>query len=971
MEQFHTVGMPHKQPITNLSNEEFDLLTDVISRLLRNSHGSDRKLPSVNSQGSPSSSLCQPQPPQSKLRNDRGLQNSMESRSGEWLPTQPYPWEHTLPLADITLSLIEQQEMALEAEISSLRTSQDSFFSEPYRHCASPTKKCTQSSIQSTSDMPSFSLGPGAESHRAVSLLRMSTATSTPSGCESPMVPAAQQPSPVDCNQPLSAEQTLQELLELASLPTAALVRAVDSSEKANSVKSKPQQGIDKQLQVSKEDVSPAEPNAPNTFASSSANSRKPGAANATEEKGMQRAILQDPDSEDDDNERNERVRALVKMYQRAIDWRKRCAWKYDEARRTIEEQMLKDCTFSPAINRDSRLPRRTSLSPTQSQQRGVSVSPNPLDMVMDPYAVALEKVELLRHQPVSARQYTNGSPSHVSQSAAILRNVSPTQAYRSRSPGAMHAISSPEPVSGFGRRAKRDLRSSFLEASDINAEDLQQLAAQLPNQSSSPAAPETPHCNTVADDREFNRDNRFHRLYQQALDLKERQRLRRQLVAEAEKQQRNSFTPRPAPHSARSPQRSCAAEPVVLSTPAKVRPKSAPPSSRRTPSPGARSNTLSSGRKMSRVNEEVDPEAGWQDLIQRQERFIKARREKVEALKCAINSVQQPRISPGSLKILKAHQQLQQQSNLASAPSASQPTQQQPRAVVCSAHRLSKSPVREIAASKPDSRAVSPTYMAMGAVRCAAERPKIASSTAVKYRTKSPIPPSMVSMLDALNNIAADPCAPDLIATVSAAPLRGTPPPAPNPLITCKAAVSEVASQPYAALLKQSKADPRHGTVPVSVSCQGASQCTPHSTAAAEAAVYEECTFKPVITSKAAQMPRRTVEQLADGGRKRHELWLQEQKQSAAAKELEGYTFKPQLQASSKAYKEVGPVISFKHPERNLAMVDAKRRMKEAQRQLVLKAREEKELQNCTFAPQTTPVPGYLLKEARVLQRR
>ena len=61
----------------------------------------------------------------------------------------------------------------------------------------------------------------------------------------------------------------------------------------------------------------------------------------------------------------------------------------------------------------------------------------------------------------------------------------------------------------------------------------------------------------------------------------------------------------------------------------------------------------------------------------------------------------------------------------------------------------------------------------------------------------------------------------------------------------------------------------------------------------------------RPRITRRAAALRPATLEELVDGGRGRLEVWRHRQQVAAAAAELEGVTFRPQL-CRSPAYADV-----------------------------------------------------------------
>ncbi len=76
---------------------------------------------------------------------------------------------------------------------------------------------------------------------------------------------------------------------------------------------------------------------------------------------------------------------------------------------------------------------------------------------------------------------------------------------------------------------------------------------------------------------------------------------------------------------------------------------------------------------------------------------------------------------------------------------------------------------------------------------------------------------------------------------------------------------------------------------------------------------VHEGClSLWPLqITRRAAALPPRNVDDLADGGRARREEWAEQQRALAAVRELEGVTFKPAKQ-STDAYDHVSHCVAY-----------------------------------------------------------
>ncbi|GLI64038.1 hypothetical protein VaNZ11_007198 [Volvox africanus] len=125
---------------------------------------------------------------------------------------------------------------------------------------------------------------------------------------------------------------------------------------------------------------------------------------------------------------------------------------------------------------------------------------------------------------------------------------------------------------------------------------------------------------------------------------------------------------------------------------------------------------------------------------------------------------------------------------------------------------------------------------------------------------------------------------------------------------------------------------------------------------------MYKECTFQPQITRKAAARPSRQLEDFVEGGRARREEWRLQQQALKEMREAEDLTFKPST-FTKDAYPHIRPRISLRNPDAYLALVADKRKQREAQRTELYNEREARELQQCTFKPQTTPLPAYLIR--------
>ncbi|KPA84716.1 hypothetical protein ABB37_01218 [Leptomonas pyrrhocoris] len=99
-------------------------------------------------------------------------------------------------------------------------------------------------------------------------------------------------------------------------------------------------------------------------------------------------------------------------------------------------------------------------------------------------------------------------------------------------------------------------------------------------------------------------------------------------------------------------------------------------------------------------------------------------------------------------------------------------------------------------------------------------------------------------------------------------------------------------------------------------------------------------------------------------GERERMERARAKAKKVAAEEEMEGVTFKPQLNSSHNA--QVKSVLDPKNYEQYQQYLQQQQQSLEAQRQARLEKSEEAEEVVCTFRPQTTKTPGYISKMAK-----
>lgn len=128
------------------------------------------------------------------------------------------------------------------------------------------------------------------------------------------------------------------------------------------------------------------------------------------------------------------------------------------------------------------------------------------------------------------------------------------------------------------------------------------------------------------------------------------------------------------------------------------------------------------------------------------------------------------------------------------------------------------------------------------------------------------------------------------------------------------------------------------------------------------------ECTFQPTINDKATQKPTRSLAELSSGDQMRVETKRRMLKMKAEEEELQRMPFKPQL--SDRAKQAKGVLRISEDPSSYLEWIKAKKDEQERERLLEMKRREEMEVQECTFAPNTIECPAYIKRIAESISK-
>ena len=126
------------------------------------------------------------------------------------------------------------------------------------------------------------------------------------------------------------------------------------------------------------------------------------------------------------------------------------------------------------------------------------------------------------------------------------------------------------------------------------------------------------------------------------------------------------------------------------------------------------------------------------------------------------------------------------------------------------------------------------------------------------------------------------------------------------------------------------------------------------------------DCTFAPQINGDARARRARTVDELSTGDAQRRSQAHQALKQRAETQAVESLTFKPEINAVAGVQSRLK--ISSE-PDSYLARVRQHMALKEKVTACVREAEEARELQECTFHPQTHEAPAYVTRIAKSMQ--
>ncbi|CAM9320548.1 unnamed protein product [Ectocarpus sp. 12 AP-2014] len=126
------------------------------------------------------------------------------------------------------------------------------------------------------------------------------------------------------------------------------------------------------------------------------------------------------------------------------------------------------------------------------------------------------------------------------------------------------------------------------------------------------------------------------------------------------------------------------------------------------------------------------------------------------------------------------------------------------------------------------------------------------------------------------------------------------------------------------------------------------------------------DCTFKPQITARSATLQARSVVELSRGDQLKRETTQRLSRLRAEQELLADTTFRPRINADAASQMAVSKLKVVSDPDNYIATVETLRRRKE---ESVVKGaieRAAKEVEGCTFKPETTECPAYITRIAQ-----
>lgn len=131
-----------------------------------------------------------------------------------------------------------------------------------------------------------------------------------------------------------------------------------------------------------------------------------------------------------------------------------------------------------------------------------------------------------------------------------------------------------------------------------------------------------------------------------------------------------------------------------------------------------------------------------------------------------------------------------------------------------------------------------------------------------------------------------------------------------------------------------------------------------------------KECTFQPSINPISKVMPKRSFEQMSQGDFEAFQRKVSSLKESIAKKESEQLTFNPQTNRNENVK---GTLRVLDNPDAYMERIKAQQVELERRALMEQKAKEQRELAQCTFKPETHDAPEYVkrIAESMALTRQ
>jgi len=135
---------------------------------------------------------------------------------------------------------------------------------------------------------------------------------------------------------------------------------------------------------------------------------------------------------------------------------------------------------------------------------------------------------------------------------------------------------------------------------------------------------------------------------------------------------------------------------------------------------------------------------------------------------------------------------------------------------------------------------------------------------------------------------------------------------------------------------------------------------CSQDGKKPSESAQQEECTFKPAITTLAAQRDARSVSEISLGDQRRREAKVARMRDEMQKKDVS--SFAPKI----KEYEGIGSRLKLiEEPDTLLERMAKEKKAQQTKRQKELERCQKKELAACTFAPEVKPAPDFVRRLA------